>query len=99
MTRAIRHAFDALEALNVHQALRIAELARILGLARSTTVRAVSALESFGYIERRQDDSRYVLTDQVLQLASGYNSPLRLVALAHLLYNRRANRFHGAAPA
>ena len=94
MTRAIRHAFDALEALNVHQALRIAELARILGLARSTTVRAVSALESFGYIERRQDDSRYVLTDQVLQLASGYNSPLRLVALARPILDQLCRDIH-----
>lgn len=82
MTRAIRHAFDALEALNVHQALRIAEMARVLGLPRSTTVRAVSALEHFGYIERRNDDSRYVLTDRVLHLSSGYSTPLRLVALA-----------------
>lgn len=82
MSRAIRHAFDALQALNIHQALRIAEVARVLGLPRSTAVRAVSALETLGYAERRRDDSRYVLTDKVLNLASGYNTPMRIVALA-----------------
>jgi len=94
MSKAIRHAFDALEALNVHQALRIAEIARVLGLPRSTAVRAVTALERFGYIERRRDDSRYVLTDKVLHLASGYNTPLRLVALARPILDELCRDVH-----
>jgi IclR family transcriptional regulator, mhp operon transcriptional activator len=94
MSRAIRHAFDALEALNVHQALRIAEIARVLGLPRSTTVRAVVALERFGYIERRRDDARYVLTDRVLHLSSGYSTPLRIVALARPVLDALCHEVH-----
>lgn len=94
MSKAIRHAFDALEALNVHQALRIAEIARVLGLPRSTAVRAVLALERFGYIERRRDDSRYVLTDKVLHLANGYNTPLRLVTLARPILDELCREVH-----
>jgi IclR family mhp operon transcriptional activator len=94
MTRAIRHAFDALEAINIHQALRIAEIARVLGIPRSTTVRAITALESFGYVERRSDDSRYILTDRVLHLSSGYNTPLRLVALARPILDELCRQVH-----
>jgi DNA-binding IclR family transcriptional regulator len=57
-------------------------------------VRAITALESFGYIERRQDDSRYVLTDRVLHLSNGYNTPLRLVAIARPILDELCYEVH-----
>lgn len=85
MSRAIRHAFDVLELLNRHESLRVSEIACSLDLPRSTAMRAIAALQRIGYIQRRKDDSRYLLTDSVLRLASGYAPPQHLARVAQPL--------------
>jgi IclR family transcriptional regulator, mhp operon transcriptional activator len=85
VSRAIRHAFDVLELLNRHESLRVSEIARALDLPRSTAMRAITALQRIGYIRRRKDDSRYLLTDSVLRLSSGYAPPQQLARVAQPL--------------
>ncbi len=77
-----RKVLAALEALNQHQALRVAEMARLLELPRTTTVRVLETLRELKYVDRRADDRRYHLTTRVLSLSSGFNENFGLVRIA-----------------
>jgi IclR family transcriptional regulator, mhp operon transcriptional activator len=77
-----RKVLAALEALNQHQALRVAEMARLLELPRTTTVRVLETLRELKYVDRRADDRRYHLTTRVLSLSSGFSENFGLVQLA-----------------
>ncbi len=74
LIRTTHKTLSALVALNQHEALRVAEMARILSLPRTTTTRVLETLRELGYLDRREDDQRYVLTDRVLTLAGGHDS-------------------------
>jgi DNA-binding IclR family transcriptional regulator len=80
--RTTHKVLAALEALNQHQALRVSEMARLLDLPRTTTVRVLETLRDLQYIARREDDRRYHLTSRVLQLTSGFNANFSLVQAA-----------------
>jgi len=77
-----RKVLAALEALNQHQALRVAEMARLLDLPRTTTVRVLETLRNLKYVDRREDDRRYHLTTRVLSLSSGFSESFGLVQVA-----------------
>ncbi len=74
MIRTTRKVLATIEALNQHQALRVAEMARILGLPRTTTFRLLETLRDLGYIARRDDDLRYHLTARILALSDGFRA-------------------------
>jgi len=77
-----RKVLAALEALNQHQALRVAEMSRLLELPRTTTVRVLETLRELRYVDRRDDDRRYHLTTRVLSLSSGFSENFGLVQIA-----------------
>lgn len=49
--------------------LTASEIARALGLPHNSTCRIVETIQEFGYVERRFEDRRYVLTGKLLDLA------------------------------
>lgn len=52
-----------------HGGLTASEIARALNLPQNSTSRIVETIQEFGYIERRFEDRRYVLTRKLLDLA------------------------------
>jgi IclR family pca regulon transcriptional regulator len=78
---AILSSFTASQAL-----LGISDLARMLGLSRSTTHRYVSTLVALGYLEQDPSTRRYRLGPRVIDLGfSAINSmELREISLPHL---------------
>jgi IclR family mhp operon transcriptional activator len=58
--------------LNIKKRLSVAELAREIGLPRTTTYRILENLRSIGYLYRDEKDGRYGLTILVKNLSSGF---------------------------
>ncbi len=71
--RSLRRGLMALEILNSRKAMTVAEMAREIGLPRTTTFRILENLVSFGYLKRGHKKGRYSLTIRVRNLASGFN--------------------------
>lgn len=88
LIRTTHKTLAALVALNQHEALRVAEMARILSLPRTTTTRVLETLRELGYIDRRDDDQRYTLTDRVLMLSGGHDSRDQFVRSARPILDR-----------
>jgi len=88
LIRTTRKVLATIEALNQHQALRVAEMSRILGLPRTTTFRLLETLRDLGYISRREDDLRYHLTSRILALSAGFDLPLEITEIAKPVLDR-----------
>jgi len=71
--RSLHRGLIALEILNSRKAMTVAEMAREIGLPRTTTFRILENLVSFGYLTRSDRKGRYSLTIRVRNLASGFN--------------------------
>jgi DNA-binding IclR family transcriptional regulator len=69
--RSALRCFDALELLNAHRMLSTGELARLLGVPRTTAARILRTLAERGYVSRNAA-GRFTLTLEVNRLASGY---------------------------
>ena len=92
LIRTTHKTLSALVALNQHEALRVAEMARILGLPRTTTTRILETLRELGYLDRRADDQRYMLTDRVLTLSGGHDTRDQLVKCARPILDDYCSR-------
>jgi len=88
LIRTTRKVLATIEALNHHQALRVAEMSRLLGLPRTTTFRLLETLRDLGYIARRDDDLRYHLTSRILALSGGFDQPLAITEVARGILDR-----------
>jgi len=88
LIRTTRKVLATIEALNQHQALRVAEMSRILGLPRTTTFRLLETLRDLGYIARRDDDLRYHLTSRILALSGGFDRPLAIAEVSRAIMDR-----------
>src|SRR5690349_21081275 len=69
--RALTRGLEALEALNARGTASVTEIARAIGLPRTTAYRVLETLCAGGYAARTADD-RYRLLARVQHLADGY---------------------------
>jgi IclR family mhp operon transcriptional activator len=69
--KSLRRGFHALQLINVHGGMTVAELARRFELPRTTTERVLLSLANDGYLTRGPDKV-FRLTEKVRELASGY---------------------------
>ena len=56
--------------------MTVEEIARGVGLPRTTTVRLLNTLVTHGFIERSREDRCYQLTTKVRTLSEGLNEPI-----------------------
>jgi len=70
LIRSTRKTLAAITLLNQHEALRVSEVSRELGLPRTTAFRILETLRELGYVERREHDGRYEVTEHVLTLSA-----------------------------
>lgn len=77
-------AFRVLEAVSERQPVGVSELARDLGLPKSSTQRALTSLKAAGWIAPASDlaPTRWVLTPRALVVGSRAGGELHLTALA-----------------
>lgn len=61
-----------MEILNMRRRQTVAEMARAIGLPRTTTFRILENLRDLGYLYRDDKDGRYRLTIKVKALSSGF---------------------------
>ncbi|MDA3646315.1 IclR family transcriptional regulator [Saccharopolyspora indica] len=70
--QSVTRAFAILEAVAQHRdGARLSEIAQVVGLSRSTTHNLLATLESLGYLDQPSRGGRYVLTEQLTELARG----------------------------
>lgn len=77
-------AFRVLEAVSEHQPVGVSDIARHLGVPKSSAQRALRALKEAGWIRPESDrqPTRWVLTPRALVVGSRAGGELRLTALA-----------------
>ncbi|VAW02229.1 hypothetical protein MNBD_ALPHA01-1987 [hydrothermal vent metagenome] len=83
--RSLHRGLMALEILNNHKSLTVAEMARQIDLPRTTTFRILENLVAFGYLKRGERKGRYSLTIRVRNLASGFNEDAWLTEIVRPL--------------
>ena len=80
---ALERGLGVLEAFGAdRQSLSLAELARAIGLSRSSAFRLVMTLVDLGYLERESETKKYRLGSRVLRLGYAYLASIELVELA-----------------
>lgn len=80
--RSLKRGLKVLSLLNQTETLSITELARRLGLPRTTAERILLTLLAEGYVQRIPDDRRYRLSAKVCSLSGGFSDDCRLVQAA-----------------
>ena len=71
--RSAERALLVLRSLNQRPITRIEDLMRNTGLSAPTLVRLLETLSELGYVHKQSRKTGYVLTEKVLELASGYH--------------------------
>lgn len=86
-------ALDVLEALQHADEMTLAEIVERTGMPKSSCYRIIQTLESRGYVERGQDEKRYRLTFQLVEMTKRLlqQNPIRRSALPHMY--RLADQF------
>ena len=80
---ALERGLGVLEAFSADRhTLSLAELARAIGLSRSSAYRLVVTLVELGYLDRDPDTKKYRLGSRVLRLGYAYLASIELVELA-----------------
>lgn len=81
--RSVSAALDVLECFATDRELGVSDVARRMGLAKSTTHRLLTTLRSRGFIEQNPENGRYRLGLHLLELGhlAQVRNPLRQVAL------------------
>ncbi|WP_432558101.1 IclR family transcriptional regulator [Granulicoccus sp. GXG6511] len=81
--RSVGSALDLLECFATEEELGVSDLARRLGIAKSTAHRLLSTLRSRGFIEQDEDSGRYRLGLHLFELGhlAQVRHPLRAVAM------------------
>lgn len=83
--KSLKRGVRAMALINQAGSVTIAQLARALGLPRTTTERILLTLQSEGLLDREPVSKAFTLTAQVELLSSGYSSDLRMVKVARPL--------------
>ena len=71
--RGVSRTLAVIAALNRNNGATVTELAKSTGISRPALYRILGALCACGYVLRRNGDSRYFLSELVLELSSGYD--------------------------
>jgi IclR family mhp operon transcriptional activator len=71
--KSLKRGLKALALINQREIITISELARELGLPRTTAERILATLASEGYVERPPKDKHYQLTAKVCSLSAGFS--------------------------
>jgi IclR family mhp operon transcriptional activator len=77
-----------IEELNLRDGARPTELARALGMPRSSVYRILETLENLRYVERSASDSRFRVTERVRLLARGFTRRSHLGLVSGPIVNR-----------
>ena len=78
-SKALRHAMNVLECFTVEkQELGVTEIARLTGLQKSSVHTILNTFAGMGYIEQRQDTSKYFLGCRLLHFSYIINSHIGL---------------------
>lgn len=80
--RSLKRGLKVLSLLNQTENISITELARFLGLPRTTAERILLTLVAEGYVQRVPDDKRYRLSAKVCSLAGGFSDDCWIVQVA-----------------
>ena len=92
---AIERAARILDAFTVERPeLGVAEVARMLGLKRSTVHRALVTLEAAGLVRQIDESQKYTLGSKVLSLAYVFQSQLSLLSIALPYMRALRDRFN-----
>jgi IclR family mhp operon transcriptional activator len=84
--RALMRGLEALTVLNLRDGATVSEVAREIGLPRTTVHRILETLCDSGFAFRDTGDERYRLTPQVRSLSTGFDDePWVHIAKPHLL--------------
>lgn len=76
--------------------LGLPDIAKILGLSRSTAFRLIYTLETFGFLERLPDDAGFRPTSAVLRLGYAYLASLDIIEIAEPTLRRLRDRTNAA---
>ena len=80
--RSLKRGLKVLSLLNQTENISITELARYLGLPRTTAERILLTLVAEGYVQRVPEDKRYRLSAKVCSLAGGFSDDCWIVQVA-----------------
>lgn len=80
--RSLKRGLKVLALLNQTENVSITELARHLGLPRTTAERILLTLVAEGYVQRVPDDKRYRLSAKVCSLSGGFSEDCWIVETA-----------------
>lgn len=78
----MKRGLKVLALLNQVETIGVSELARLLGLPRTTAERILLTLAAEGYVERVPDDRRYRLSAKVCDLAMGFSDDSWIIHVA-----------------
>ena len=90
--QSLERGLAVIRALSAPESQTLSDVARTTGLTRATARRFLLTLERLGYV--RQDQGRFSLTPQVLELGHAYLSSLTLPELAQPHLARLVERVH-----
>jgi len=86
--------FSVLEALCIHGEAGITELSTRLRLGKSSVHRFLSVLRDLGYVEKNEDNGKYLATLKVFEIGSMVRGRIRLVQLARPYMEELGRQFH-----
>jgi IclR family transcriptional regulator, KDG regulon repressor len=103
LVKSLERAIDVIEALSRHPGeVAVTDLARELGMPKSSAFRVLNTLRRRGYVRQNADTERYSLGPRFLHIAAAVEqeTDLRAVALPHLhaLRDRTHETVHLAIP-
>ena len=89
--RALMRGLDTLQQLNRQNGATVTNIAKAVGLPRTTAYRVLETLCVAGYAIRDLSDERYRLTTKVRSLSDGYDDESWVQEIAKPLLNKLAN--------
>ena len=89
--RALMRGLDALQQLNRHNGATVTDIAKTVGLPRTTAYRVLETLCVSGYAIRDPSDDRYRLTTKVRSLSDGYDDEFWVQEIANPMLNKLAD--------
>lgn len=89
--RALMRGLDSLQQLNRHNGATVTDIAKAVGLPRTTAYRVLETLCVSGYAVRDLSDDRYRLTTKVRSLSDGYDDESWVQEIAKPMLNKLAD--------
>jgi IclR family KDG regulon transcriptional repressor len=84
LIQSVARAIGILECFNQHKELGVSEISGMMGLHKSTTFGLINTLESYNFLEKNEDTSKYKLGNEIFRLGTKVNTDLRSIALPYL---------------